>query len=534
MVANRWRWWTFGLVVAGLLVAGCPQKTWTEPPHDDDDDTTGGDDDDTTWGDDDDTVHEDFVDLRVGGGADPAWEALFTGNSAIVGEGPAPAVIYPQHRTHWPFNWPAVEFSWFASADGSNVCNLYYLVIDVPEQAYPLRLLTTELAWIPEWATWYALKQGAPLQPLELRIYGASVDLDTGTLLEGPFVAPDATVVTALDFNAPGRIIFWATSDEALHRIELGDTTDHYFYGPNNNPTGMCEGCHAGTPDGKYIASSTSSEDCVGCSFYVSLIRAQDLSPLPGLHPSAASSLQGQDSTLPSFSEAFWTQYDQRMILVRDGRLFSLDLLTGQYGEMAVAGDPDYQALPDWSPDGQTVVYVSSPYVVNGRTATDPCDLYTVEYNQGSGGTAQPVPGAAEPGIQEYYPDISPDGHWIAFNRSSLETYNAEDAEVFLIPLQGGMPERIAGNDPPPILGETSPGLTNSWPKWAPDYHVSGADTWFFLAFSSARHHGLAQIWISPLKVNGGAVTSYPALHLPGQNVGTHNHTPVWFLDKID
>jgi len=518
------------------IVAGCSGEWAGSPP--DDDDTTAGDDD---AGSDDDASDDDsqggpgtdFEVIVVDGAADPSWADLFVNNPATPDDGLAPAIAYPQDQTRWPNNWPSTAFTWLASGDGSETCTLFWLVIPVPDQLYPLRVLTTDTTWEPDLATWGSLRSACPTQTMEVWVYGAEVDLASGALLAGPWVASAPNEVSFLDFAAPGRIIYWATSDQALHRIELGEATDHYFYGPTNNPTGMCEGCHAGSPDGKYIASSTSGTTCVGCSFYVSLFRAEDLSALPDLHPDAAVYLATEDTTLPEFSEGYWTALDQRMIFVRDRRLRSLDLLTGEYRQLAVNGDPNYQAEPAWSPDGDTVVYVSSTVVVNGRTSDGPCDLYSVPYDDGAGGTATPIAGAADPALQEYYPDLSPDGHWLAFNRCEGDTYNAPGAELFVMSMHGGSAHRIVGNDPPAILGETSPGLTNSWPKWAPEYEVQGDDTWFFLAFSSTRHHGVAQVWISPVRVHADQVTSYPALHLPGQDTSTHNHTPVWFRDKV-
>jgi len=513
---------------------------WSEDYMADDDaaDDDTADDDDNGDDDDDDYTEPDpgavFVDIVVAGDADPQWADLFIDNPATTDDWLAPVIAYPQDQTGWPGNWPSSTFWWVPSGSGSPTNNLFWIQVEVPGQIYPLRVLTTETTWEADNITWGNLAAASPQEIIDVWVYGAEVDLDTGTLLSGPYVASVPNEVSFHSFAAPGRIIYWTTSDMALHRIELGQTTDHYFYGPSNNPTGACEGCHSGTPDGNFIASSTSTFECDGCSYYVSLFRTEDLTTLSGLHPDAATYLATPDSTLPVFSDAYWVANDQRMVFIRDKRLRSLDLLTGEYKQLEVTGDPDYQALPSWSPNGETVVYVSSPKVVNGRTDDEACDIYSVPYNDGDGGTATPFPGASDPAIQEYYPDISPDDEWLAFNRCSGDTYAAPDAEIFVMSMQGGSAHRIVGNDPPTILGETSPGLTNSWPKWAPEYVTSGDDTWLFLAFSSTRHFGMAQVWVSLVRVNGGQLTSYPALHLPGQDTTTDNHTPVWFRDKVN
>jgi hypothetical protein len=46
--------------------------------------------------------------------------------------------------------------------------------------------------------------------------------------------------------------------------------------------------------------------------------------------------------------------------------------------------------------------------------------------------------------------------------------YDQPLGEVFILPAAGGTATRLAANDPPACTGKTSPGMTNSWPKWSP------------------------------------------------------------------
>jgi hypothetical protein len=112
--------------------------------------------------------------------------------------------------------------------------------------------------------------------------------------------------------------------------------------------------------------------------------------------------------------------------------------------------------------------------------------------------------------------------------------YNQPLAEVFVIPSGGGIATRIAANDPPACSGHTSPGVTNSWPKWAPSVATaSGGRTFYWLVFSSTRAGSLPQLYVTPVVVTGTQVQSYGALYLWNQPATTGNHTPAWDAFKI-
>ena len=77
-------------------------------------------------------------------------------------------------------------------------------------------------------------------------------------------------------------------------------------------------------------------------------------------------------------------------------------------------------------------------------------------------------------------------------------------------------------------LGQTSPGITNSWPKWSPVASTASGRTYYWIIFSSTRS-GNPQLYVAGvIKDETGLVTTTPALYLWNQPAAENNHTPAW------
>ncbi len=166
------------------------------------------------------------------------------------------------------------------------------------------------------------------------------------------------------------------------------------------------------------------------------------------------------------------------------------------WGFLTLQGETAGVVSPNWSHDGKNIVYTSATQTQDGRIGDNAeTDIHMVPYGDKAGGTVTPVAGAATPGVSEYYPSFSADDKFIAFNRAANTTgkiYYRPDGEVYVILAAGGTPTRLAANDPPACTGKTSPGMTNSWPKWSPTVVTNPNDngnTYYWLIFSSARDY---------------------------------------------
>ncbi|HLK41643.1 MAG TPA: hypothetical protein VKU41_33070 [Polyangiaceae bacterium] len=218
------------------------------------------------------------------------------------------------------------------------------------------------------------------------------------------------------------------------------------------------------------------------------------------------------------------------------------------WGFLARTGDPSGAASPTWAHSGMTIVYTSTNASQSGRMNQGTADLWSIPFNDKMGGTATPISGASDPNFNEYYPAFSPDDQLVAFDRTPVadNMYYDPNAQVYVVPATGGTPTRLAANDPPACTGVRSPGATNSWPKWSPEYPECGGKTYYWLVFSSSRdqvpfgmqNEPTSQLYLTALVVDQEALKSYPGIYVWNQHttatvtpyVGQtqSNHTPQW------
>jgi hypothetical protein len=209
----------------------------------------------------------------------------------------------------------------------------------------------------------------------------------------------------------------------------------------------------------------------------------------------------------------------------------------GGWGVLARVGDSNSAGGPNWSHDGTTIAYASTDTgTKDGRMDTGNSDIKLVPYNGKMGGTVAALSGASDPSYNEYYPAFSPDDKLVAFNRvpSGVSMYSEPRAEVFVVPATGGSATRLAGNDPPACTGLKSPGVQNTWPKWAPKAQIgSDGKRYYWVTFSSTRHPkamGKQQLYVVAVVLDPqtNKIDTYGAIYLWNQSYQVNNLIPSW------
>lgn len=501
-------------------------------------------------------MYSDFGDPIYAGNAPSSSGQMFGGPDAGV-TGGGPCIAEPEIDSLYPHNWLRPRFHWTPSSGE----NLFELRVHAPNQTKDLIVYTTETMWTMPKDMWDLVRNHSNDMPWTLTIRGGVYD---GAKLASIASGSSGTIGVA-PVDAPGTIVYWYTagysSTLGLEGFAIGDETVVSALAPNQvqEQSVQCIGCHVGTPDGNGVVVTLSPQaNGQNASWGNGLANIETGDGgAPGAVPSYAGSaglaalLQGPLG-MSTISKAHWQSGDRVVIASDNPDLQWIDLeatnATQARGTIARVGTQaagPSAGAPSFSHDGKTIVYTATNHEVDGRLggyvydADDPgslADLYTVPYNNRAGGQISPVQGASDPLYQEYYPAYAPDDSMIAFNRvaNDKNMYNQPNAEIFVVPANGGAATRLAANDPPACSGKASPGVTNSWPKWSPSVETaSGGRTFYWIVFSSTRIGTLPQLFITPVVVTNGTVQTYGALYLWNQPSTTGNHTPAWEYFKV-
>jgi Flp pilus assembly protein TadD len=163
------------------------------------------------------------------------------------------------------------------------------------------------------------------------------------------------------------------------------------------------------------------------------------------------------------------------------------------------ADDPRFvQSSAFWSPDGKYLVFsraeARDPYPPGAEDpshANDPretqiqYDLYKIPFNDGRGGTAEPLAGASGNGMSNNFPKVSPDGRWIVFVQNHNGLLMRPDSKLYIVPSEGGQARLMKCN--------TS--LMNSWHTFSPNGR--------WLAFSSKSRGPYTRLMLTHIDADG-------------------------------
>jgi hypothetical protein len=468
------------------------------------------------------TVHLDKIVIAPGAPADAPGK--FGGPAT----GAASTMVYPPDATMIPPNLNELEVQ-FTPAAGTTLFEIGFVGPALKLRIYtPCVAVGGGCALLPDEATWKLLSHASASTTVDVTLRSTDGN-------GGPVGSAAVRKLSFADTDLQGGLYYWAAASGAILRYDFGlrnQTAEKFYTAQQSGST--CVGCHVLSRNGARIA--------VGMNIPgPAQLRTLDVATRATLYDSGGTGGGGFPGGPGGMGGSNFEALspDGNQALINSGA--NLALIDSGNGMSLASGAIMNATMPDWSADGKSVVFV--------RDASSSCPLGLCGSQPGvSMGTLMitSVSGTSfsgemtlVSGSNNYYPSLSPDGAWVAFNRSAMNSYDAPDAKVMVAPTAGGTAVDLTAANV--VAG-------NSWPKFAPIAQTFQGKPVFWLTFSSRRDYGLrlqqagktadmqiAQIWmvaVSPERATAGD-GGYPAFWLPFQDITTGNHIAQW-TEKVE
>ena len=513
----------------------------------------------------------------------------------------APTLVYPPDGVLLPPNMNVLEVQWVPPSGASlfevdftngitdvkveTPCNQITTVRGVANVGCGLTL--PQLAWNDIANT---NRDGAPVK-VTVRATPASLMCVTAS--------PQSVSVDFAKDDLSGGIYYWQSATYGGTAGKTGGIYSHDFGTFDPTPTpfytsggqGTCVGCHTLSRDGVRMSLMTDDPDADD-EYGDVTTHTMDV---------ASRTVIGGKNVGPGF-QTF--SHDHALMIAsmfKMGNNKSLAVWNGDgTTQLATATLPTtpsqlYGTQPNLSADDKTLVFVA-PGVVGGMSTVSMAgdhhflggSLWKATFDATTYALTNYSAFLTATGQENfYYPDQSPEEHWVVFNENDDNSAANNDGDCFYsrqarVKIMHFPPQ--AGDQPldMPALNVAN-GLSNSWPRWSPaptSYHGKPV---LWVTFSSNRDYGLhlkntlagyppgspdggtsgfdnyyppespmydqpqppnkmnvmfdnyaaPQIWmaaiiIDPNRALDSKDRSYPAFWLPFQDVTAHNHSAQW------
>jgi tetratricopeptide (TPR) repeat protein len=457
------------------------------------------------------------------------------------GSGKKLSIIYPYDRSLFPPEIAPTEFSW---SDGASGAEAWRIRFDFEDGGKSLTAWSDSIAWVPDPKLWETVKKRTTGKKATVTVQGMQSNFITKLLsLSRPLSAGKVVISTSPD--SAGAPIFYrdvplpfnfAKEKMELIQWRLGDISKSERPPIVLTNLPVCGNCHSFSRDASMMAMDVDSGGDKG-AYVISpveeeifftrdkLITWNDFRRSQGkisfgllaqISPNGkyvASTVQdrviflGKEGSKIEFSQLFFPV---------TGIIAFYDREKKQILPLPGADDPDYcQSNPSWSPDGKYLIFSRAPlrefvktdktknivlslaqsaiflggeqYLVDSMDAPPyTYSLYRIPFNDGKGGKPEPVPGASENGVSNYFPKYSPDGKWMIFCKARSFMLLQPDSRLWIMPADFSAPPRE-------LKFQTS--RMNSWHSWSPNSR--------WLVFSSKEHSPYTELFLKHIDEQG-------------------------------
>ena len=433
------------------------------------------------------------------------------------------SIEYPRDGTLFP---PEIIHPTFKWKDKTKHADSWLVVTDTDGRVEHTSTFLSDQKWKPDADKWDLMKQLSTDKEMRITVLGFK-NKDPDKLLSGSsiHISTSKDKVEASIFYRDVPLPFeYAYKHLDTIRWRLGNIASEKPSRVILSNLPLCGNCHSFTQDGKTLAMDVDYANDKG-SYVISKMEKETLLTADKIITWSDYRRQDGEMTFGLLSQIspngryVLSTVKDRSIFVPIDELYYSQLFFPIKGILAVydrdrkkfwslpgADDPFYvQSNPTWSPDGQYILFAkteayhsreaekSSKVVLPRSVATEfiegkrnfRYDLYRIPFNEGKGGIAEPIPGASNNGMSNYFPKFSPDGKWIVFCKAKNFMLLQPDSKLYIIPSKGGTPREMSCNTP----------NMNSWHSWSPN------GKW--LVFASKAINAYTQLFLTHIDGNG-------------------------------
>lgn len=432
-------------------------------------------------------------------------------------------IHYPLDETLFPPEIVPPTFHW---EDDNSKSNMWLVSIKFPDDEDRLSFVCQESNWTPPKEQWETIKKRSMEREARITILGIHHRITTRILSAGQISIKTSKdpVGAPLFYREVNLPFIDAVKDPSHIRWRFGSISS-----PQQPPIilenlPVCGNCHSFPKEGQTLAMDVDYANSKASYVITPVAEQMTLTPKDIITWNDYRKEDGQQTfgllsqISPDGRYVLSTVKDASVFVPKPDLAFSqlffpvkgilcvYDRDTGAFAALPGADDPQFvQSNPSWSPDGQYIVFartrayklknISGPRKV--LLTPEECkefleegklflfDLYRIPFNGGKGGEPEPIRGASNNGMSNFFAKYSPDGKWIIFCKAKSYMLLQPDSELYIIPAEGGKARRLRANTH----------RMNSWHSFSPNGR--------WLVFSSKANTPYTQLFLTHIDEQG-------------------------------